>query len=146
MTHRAVFAFVALIALTDNCLADAVVPTKTIRAGTIIGLSDVTIDATVVSDTIVHIDDVVGKEAKATLYAGRAISVEEVGPAAVVQRNELVELAYVNHGLTIVVEGRALGRGAPGEIIRAMNMASRRTVIGRIQPSGQILVASSVKN
>ena len=55
-------------------------------------------------------------------------------------RNDLVRLVFSQGGLRIMAEGRSLGRGAVGEVIRVMNIASRTTVSGRIQPDGSVEV------
>ena len=49
-------------------------------------------------------------------------------------------LVFLKGGLRIATEGRALGRGSEGEIIRVMNLSSRTTVSGRIQSDGSIEV------
>jgi flagella basal body P-ring formation protein FlgA len=42
--------------------------------------------------------------------------------------------------LRIAADGRALGRGAAGAHIRVMNLASRNTVGGEVQPDGTVHV------
>ncbi len=85
--------------------------------------------------------ELVGLEARVALYPGRPIRRGDVGPPALVERNGLVELVFVRGGLTILAEGRALGRAGFGEIVRAMNLASRNTVSGRVGADGRVHVA-----
>lgn len=120
--------------------ADILVPVRTIRAKEIISPSDITAKPVDVTGALVDPALVVGQEARAVLYAGRPIRPGDVGPPAIISRNDLVTLIYLQGGLQIVTEGRALGRGASGEVIRAMNSASRTTVSGRIRPDGSIEV------
>lgn len=121
--------------------AEAVVATKTIRPGSVLSLTNVALDADADNAGVDDLSVVLGQEAKTTLFAGRPVQKGDFGPPAVIERNALVELAFIHNGLTILVEGRALGRGAPGDVVRVMNLASRRTVMGEILSSGQVLVS-----
>lgn len=141
-----IMSFIACLGLAAPCTADGFFVVKTIRAGTIITSSDIKRDESFDTDMSHSLSDYIGLEAKTTLFAGQQIAQSDVGPPSIIERNSLVELAYVDGGLTILVEGRALGRGAPGETIRAINMASRRIVAGLVQPTGQILVRNAERN
>jgi flagellar basal body P-ring formation protein FlgA len=59
---------------------------------------------------------------------------------ALVNRNQVVPLIYAQGNLTIVAEGRSLDRAGLGEMVRAMNLASRTTVSGIVTESGAIRV------
>jgi flagella basal body P-ring formation protein FlgA len=67
----------------------------------------------------------------------------DLGPPALVDRNQIVALDFRAGGLSIRAEGRALARGGAGDVIRVMNLASRTTVSGRIRPDGVVDVALS---
>lgn len=84
--------------------------------------------------------DIVGNEARRVLYAGRPIRPGDIGPPAIVNRNDIVMLVFSRGPLRIATEGRALGRGAVGETVRAINMTSRMTVTGKILADGSIEV------
>jgi flagella basal body P-ring formation protein FlgA len=85
----------------------------------------------------------IGQEAQVTLYAGRPIRAEDIGPPAIIERNQIVPLAYGSGGLSILTEGRAMARGGAGDVIRVMNLESRTTVTGQIQPDGTVSTRSS---
>ncbi|UAB89066.1 flagellar basal body P-ring formation protein FlgA [Ruegeria sp. SCSIO 43209] len=121
-------------------LAEIVVPTRTIRAKEVIVSSDLEIKTTEVNGAVRRPEDLIGQEARVALYPGRPIRPADVGPPAIVDRNDLVTLVFDHVALSITAEGRALGRGAAGERIRVMNLASRTTVTGVIRPDGQIEV------
>jgi flagella basal body P-ring formation protein FlgA len=121
-------------------LAEIVVPTRTIRAKEVIVSSDLEIKTTEVNGAVRRPEDLIGQEARVALYPGRPIRPADVGPPAIVDRNDLVTLVFDHIALSITAEGRALGRGAAGERIRVMNLASRTTVTGVIRPDGQIEV------
>lgn len=130
-----------LIVLAMPGWADTVVATRTIRAQQIITADAVRLDPAVVEGAYSDLAQVIGLEAKFAIYPGRAMMKGSVGEPALIDRNQVVELIYENAGLRIVTEGRALGRGAAGDRIRVMNIASRTTLFGTIAPDGSVLVA-----
>jgi len=117
-------------------LADALVPLRTIPARALIGPEDVGRSDATVPGALVDPALVVGLEARIALYPGRPIRAGDVGPPAVVERNQIVPLVYQSGALTISVEGRALDRAGPGEMIRVMNLSSRATVTARVGSDG----------
>ncbi|MCA0870515.1 flagellar basal body P-ring formation protein FlgA [Seohaeicola saemankumensis] len=120
--------------------ADFLVPVRTIRAKEIITADDIALKAADVPGAFADPESVIGQEARAVLYPGRPIRPGDIGPPALISRNDAVTLVYTRGGLHILAEGRALGRGAAGEVIRAMNSASRAMITGRIRPDGSIEV------
>ncbi len=121
-------------------LAEIVVPTRTIRAKEVIAASDLEVKPIDANGAIQNLPDLIGQEARIALYPGRPIRLSDIGPPAIVDRNDLVTLVFDHVALSITAEGRALGRGAAGERIRVMNLSSRTTVMGVIRPDGQIEV------
>ena len=120
-------------------LADALMPLRTIRAKEIITAEDIGWQPAQ-SESLVQIDDVIGQEARIALYPGRPIRPGDFGPPAIVGRNEIVTLIFQRSGLHIVTAGRALERGAEGDMLRVMNLSSRTTVSGLVRPDGSIEV------
>lgn len=125
-------------------LAETVVPSRTIRSQSVIYYDDLAIQGGSIPGTVSDPAKIIGLEARVTLYAGRPIRLGDVGPAAMVDRNAIVPIQYVNGGLRLSAEGRALGRGAIGDRVRVMNLSSRTTVSGTIQADGSILVSGSI--
>lgn len=134
---------IALAALGLPALAETVVPKRTIRSQSIIYFNDLTHQTGTIPGTFSDAAKIDGLEARVTLYAGRPIRLGDVGPAALVERNAVVPILYVNGTLRLSAEGRALGRGAVGDRIRVMNLSSRTTVSGTITQDGTILVTGS---
>lgn len=133
--------FIALMTISPLCaLAEIVVPIRTIRAKEVISAADLEIKDQVVPGAVTNPDDLIGQETRIALYPGRPVRAADVGPPALVDRNDLVVLVFDRRPLSITAEGRALGRGAVGDRIRVMNLSSRTTVIGFIRPDGQIEV------
>ncbi|MDW3223535.1 MAG: flagellar basal body P-ring formation chaperone FlgA [Paracoccaceae bacterium] len=129
-----------MMCIGADVLAESVVPTRTIRANAIISELDVTTKAGLTKNGFDRTLDVVGQEAKTTLYAGRPILFDDVGPPALVTRNQIVMLRFETAGLSITTEGRSLERGGIGDRVRIMNMDSRATLFGHIQADGSVHV------
>ncbi|MBU2359040.1 MAG: flagellar basal body P-ring formation protein FlgA [Alphaproteobacteria bacterium] len=116
--------------------ADTIVAARTIPAQTLIGPDDLLVQPT---DVPGGTDDpllLIGMEALTALYAGRPVMPADVGFPAIVDRNQIIPIIYDVGGLTITTEGRALGRGGVGEIIRVMNLTSKATVTAQIRADG----------
>ncbi|MDX1785636.1 MAG: flagellar basal body P-ring formation chaperone FlgA [Roseovarius sp.] len=135
---RMVLAF-CLFAAAPAC-ADTIVAARTIRAQTLITAQDIAVKDIEVVGAISDANAVIGQEARVALYPGRPIRPGDVGPPALVERNQIITLIYDESGISIATEGRSLSRAGPGETVRAMNLASRITVSGLVLPDGRIRV------
>jgi len=124
----------------DAALADAVVPVRTIRANTVLSAADVAVNTNLDGGSVSRVEDVVGLETRVVLYAGRPIQPNDISEPAVVTRNQMVPLIYESGGLSIETIGRALDRGAAGELVRVMNLASRSTLFGLVHADGSVRV------
>lgn len=125
-------------------MAETIVAARMIRAGEVLVPADLTLTDDTVHGAIGDPSEAVGKEARANLYAGRPIRQVDLGPPALVDRNQLVALHYHHAGLAISTEGRALGRGGAGERIRVMNLESRTTVTGTVLVDGSVSVVNAL--
>ncbi|MES2143805.1 MAG: flagellar basal body P-ring formation chaperone FlgA [Pseudomonadota bacterium] len=121
-------------------LAESLVATRTIRAQSILAPADMTLVAAAIPGALTSIEAAIGLEARVAIYAGRPITPDAIGPAAIIDRNQLVTLVFTRGGLTISADGRALGRGGVGDTVQVMNIASRSTMSGQIAPDGSVRV------
>ncbi|NBD30214.1 MAG: flagellar basal body P-ring formation protein FlgA [Alphaproteobacteria bacterium] len=133
--------FVLLICLWAAPLAAqeatmTVVAARTIPAKSVIGPDDLLLREVSTLGAVRDPDQIIGMEARVALYAGRPIRSADIGPPAVVERNQIVALIYAQNGLVIRTEGRALDRAGPGDLIRVMNVMSRQTVRAVIDEEG----------
>ena len=120
--------------------ADSVVALRTLPAQSVVSEADITLVAADIDGALTALDLAVGLEVKTTIYAGRPLRPEDIGAPALVDRNQIVSLIFKSGSLTIAAEGRALQRGAEGDVIRVMNLESKSTVSGRITPDGRVTV------
>ena len=129
-----------LILLPLPALADSVVATRTIRAHSLLTAEDMTLVAMDIPEALTDMAAAIGQETRVAIYAGKPILAGQIGPSAIIARNQIVPLSYTAGGLTILTEGRALARGGVGETIEVMNLTSRSKVTGLIGPDGVLRV------
>jgi len=131
----------ALLLLTASAAAaQTVVATRPIRAQNVISADDVTLLAEETPGALAALAEVVGKEARVTLYPNRPIRPDQIGAPAAIERNQIVRMVFSRGGLTITGEGRALDRAGPGEYARVMNLGSRQIVTGLVRGTGLVEV------
>ncbi|MEM6905690.1 MAG: flagellar basal body P-ring formation chaperone FlgA [Pseudomonadota bacterium] len=118
----------------------SLVATRAIQAQTLVEPDDVRLTSPAVPGALTEAASAVGLEARVTIYPGRPVRPGDLGPPALVERNDTVRLLYAVGGLQIAALGRALGRGAEGMAIRVMNVDSRAIVHGRVAGPGLVEV------
>ncbi|NVO25968.1 flagellar basal body P-ring formation protein FlgA [Donghicola sp. C2-DW-16] len=123
--------------------AETIVASRTLPARTVITESDIAIAADTTPGAATNISEVIGKEARATIYSGHPLFLSALAAPALVERNQLTTLIYELGALTISAEGRVLERGAVGDLVRVMNLSSRTIVQGAVQPDASISVSGS---
>ena len=137
--------FVALFLLIPAfAQAETLVASRTLRSHSLVSPSDLAVIADTVPGALTHPDQAIGMETRVILYAGRPIRPGDIGPVALIERNQIVTLRYDAGGLSIVTEARALGRAGAGDALRVMNLSSRTTVTGVVTPAGDVVVGSTL--
>jgi flagellar basal body P-ring formation protein FlgA len=134
---------VLVMMMPTSVAAESFVALRTIPAKTVLAAADMTSVDAEIDGAVRDPAAVLGLEARVTVFAGRPILVEDFVAPALVTRNQMVPLIYAQGALMIVAEGRALDRGALGETIRAMNLASRTTISGVVTAEGAIRVGQN---
>lgn len=120
--------------------AESVVAARVIRARTVIAPEDLLVVDRDLPGALTQPEDAEGMEARKTIYPGRPVRPEDLAPAASIERNQTVVLAYSLGGLTIETEGRALDRAAVGETLRVMNAGSRAVLSGIVTADGTVRI------
>lgn len=123
--------------------SDTVIAAKNLRPGMVVTAQDVKLAAADIAGGFQLLEDVIGQEARVVLYAGRAVLPNDIGPPALIDRNQIVTLVYTAGPMTILAEGRSLGRGAIGDRVRVMNLSSRTTVTGSVSANGDVIVSNT---
>lgn len=132
--------FPILVLLCSPVAAESLIATRVVRAQTLLSAADVTLVAAEIPGALTDPETALGLEARVTLYPGRAIRAADVGPPALVERNQIVTLIYNVGGLGITTEGRALARGGMGDVIQVMNLSSRAVFSAQVAEDGSVRV------
>jgi len=138
-----VLSVVILLALARAAGADTLVAAATIRSQTVIGAEHLALVDGRVPGALADPAEAIGLETRVVLYAGRPIRPTDLGPPALIDRNQIVPLVYRHGTLAIETEGRALDRAAAGEAVRVINLASRTTVVGVLDRRGRVHVGDT---
>lgn len=126
--------------LSGQALADVIVAQHTIRPKALITEEDLLLRPVEVLGALSDPADVVGKEARILLYAGRPIRATDLREPAVIDRNQVAKLSYQRGSLMIQTDARALDRASVGEVIKVMNLSSKTTLYARVLPDGTLIV------
>lgn len=131
---------VLIFFLPTAALADSLVATRVIKAQeTLVADAIAVVDADILGAAS-DMAAVLGLETRVAIYPGRPILTDQIGPATLVERNQIITLNYQAAGLAIRTEGRALARGGVGEVIEVMNLASKTKITGRVAVDGSVTV------
>jgi len=131
------------VAVPQIAFGDVVVAARTIRSQSTLVASDLRLEKTDPSGEFTSISELIGLETRVVIYQGRPISSLDVGPAAIIERNQIVTLVFANGPLVISADGRSLGRAGVGDLLKVMNLSSRKTVTGYVNNDGTIAVGKS---
>jgi flagella basal body P-ring formation protein FlgA len=129
--------------LAGPAAADTVVALRSLQARTVIGAGDVALSPVTSAGAATRLEDVIGRETLVAVFKDRPVLVRNAGAPTLVERNQIVPLVFTLGTLVISAEGRALGRGGAGDLIRIMNTASRATVTGMVMPDGSVSVKAT---
>lgn len=129
-----------LLLLPVPALADSLIATRIIPARSTLSAADFTLVAAQIPDALTDAADAIGQEARVMIYPGHPIRAADLGSQAIVERNQIIPLAFQAGALAIMTEGRALARGAAGETIPVMNLSSRNKIFGTVGPDGIVRV------
>jgi flagella basal body P-ring formation protein FlgA len=113
-----------------------------LQKGDIVSASDLTsIDMAQdnVSDAFVQDKlQILGMEAKRSLYKGKPILVRDFGTPTIIRRNDEVSMVYKNGLMELTTTGRALSNGGVGDIIKVINNQSKKIVSGKVTDNGEV--------
>jgi flagella basal body P-ring formation protein FlgA len=138
--RRALLLAAALAAAAEPALAASVTPVRPIRAQTVVSAADLALLEESLPGAVGSIEAAAGLEARVTLYPGRPVLADQLGPPALVERNQVVRMVFARGALAIEAEGRALDRGGAGERVRVMNLGSKQIVTGAVAADGSVEV------
>jgi len=121
--------------------AESLVATRMLRAHALVTEEDVALVPAEIPGALSDPAAAIGQELRVAIYPGRPLRSGDLGPPTLVERNQIVPLAYRSGVLAILTEGRALGRASAGEMVEVMNLGSRSKVTGRVGADGTVYVS-----
>lgn len=111
---------------------DVPVPARRILPEEIVQESDISMVELPVqrlgSFAIYDADDLVGKQVRRMLVAGRPVPRQSVVPPRVISRGEKVKIILKHGGLSLTASGRAMSDAHIGQTVRVVNLSSNRTI------------------
>jgi len=83
-----------------------------------------------------------GLETLRRIDAGTPVRAGDLVRPQLVRRGDPVTLLVRSEGLEITAPGRALAGGARGDLVRAVNIATGRTIDGNVEKAGTVRIAA----
>lgn len=83
---------------------------------------------------------VIGQVAKRPLRAGAIVQARDVGTAVVVKNGDMVTVTYEADGISLALQGKAMGAAGVGETLAVQNTASKKVVQAVVTGPGQAVV------
>lgn len=124
------------IELISTSSAEDVIATRNLVRGNVVTVNDLKITSTNFDLANVY----VGMQLRRTIYQGQKLQSTDLEKKVLVERNEIVAMAYSSGNLLITTYGRSLGRGALGEVVQIMNSRSRKKVQAIVTGPGYVEV------
>jgi len=73
-------------------------------------------------------NDIIGKAARRPLRSGTAVASLDVTAAQVIKRDDMIDVAFHAQGMTLTLQGKALGGAALGETFNVLNPNSKKVI------------------
>jgi flagellar basal body P-ring formation protein FlgA len=121
--------------------------TRSLSAGEIVQPPDVawTKAAAAPADSPDDADMVIGQAAKRPLRAGATVLAHDLGAALVIRSGDLVTVSYEAEGITLTLEGKAMGAAGVGETIAVQNTLSKKVIQAVVTGPGQAVVGPAAE-
>ncbi|MBP7253013.1 MAG: flagellar basal body P-ring formation protein FlgA [Alphaproteobacteria bacterium] len=138
------------IALTGrvSSILDVPVLNKALGQGAVIGKADldwVKLPAERAADYLRNANDLVGMELRRQMPEQTALRPQDLLPARVVLRGQLVAMQINLPSMQLTAQGRALQDGAVGDVIRVTNTQSNRVVEAKVAGAGIVIIGGTAK-
>lgn len=126
-------------ALAAHGNIDVLTYTRNLTAGEIVQPTDLAWikAAAAPNDAPNDAEAVIGQAAKRPLRAGGVVQVRDVGAAQVVKAGDIVTVTYEAEGISLVLEGKAMGMAGVGENLPVQNTLSKKVVQTVVTGPGQ---------
>jgi flagella basal body P-ring formation protein FlgA len=115
---------------------------RSLSAGEIVQPADViwAKAAAAPSDAPSDAEAVIGQAAKRPLRAGAAVQAHDIGSAQVIKPGDVVTVSYEFEGVSLALQGKAMGSAGVGEMLAVQNTVSKKVVQTLVTGPGQAVV------
>jgi flagella basal body P-ring formation protein FlgA len=73
-------------------------------------------------------DAVIGLAARRPLREGAGVGLHDLASPTVIRKDQLVSVAYVDEGVNLVLQGKALSDASVGATVQVLNTQSKKTI------------------
>ncbi|HLC41845.1 MAG TPA: flagellar basal body P-ring formation chaperone FlgA [Methylomirabilota bacterium] len=87
-----------------------------------------------------RVEEAIGFLASREIRGGEALSTKLVQLPALVKRGEIVTLIVEGDGVVVTARGQAKEEGQRGQLIRVMNLSSKKELYGRVEGERQVKI------
>lgn len=122
--------------------AQALAYARNINAGEIVSASDLvwSDEAVASADALSDADAAIGKAAKRPLRQGSAVAAHDLGAPRVIKRDEIVQVAFEDGGISLSMQAKALSDAGVGDLIQLLNLTSKKTLEAVASGPGRAVV------
>lgn len=120
---------------------------RNIMAGEILQPSDLEWSDTAIgaADTPDQPQAIMGKAARRPLRAGAVCELHDLDSPKIVHRNEVIDVAYEDEGIRVVLEGKAMSDASVGDEVQVMNVQSKKIIEAVASAPGQAVVGPAAE-
>jgi len=127
-----------------HSVAEIPVTTRTIPKGGVIAEDDITwIEVragNIRRQTATELDQILGQEAKRQIRPDSPIRFNDLRSPRLVRKGSLVTLTVQTRYMLLQTNGQAVEDGALGDVVRILNLKSRKTVRGIVQGDSEVVI------
>jgi flagella basal body P-ring formation protein FlgA len=87
----------------------------------------------------------IGLEARQPLRAGAPVQPRDLSAPTVVERNDIIAVAFESGGISLTLQGKALKDAAVGDSVQVMNMQSRKVIEAVAAGPGRAVVGPAAQ-
>ena len=118
---------------------------RNLNPGEVVQASDLvwSDDAVSPGDAPSDADQVIGKAARRPLREGAAVGGRDLSSPKVIARGEMVDVAFEEGGVSLVLQAKAQGDAAVGDSVTLVNVASHKTLEAVASAPGKAVVGAA---
>ncbi len=120
---------------------------RNLNAGDMVSASDLvwSDEAVAPGDAPSDADAAIGKAARRPLREGSAVAMHDLASPRVIKRDDLIDVAFEDDGITLVLQAKALADAAVGDTVPVQNTVSKKTLAAVASGPGRAVVGPAAE-